>query len=42
VAQQKGVAPQPAPRRRLNPKAAWPYLIGFVIFALEALLIVNN
>jgi hyaluronan synthase len=28
-------------RRRLNPKAAWPYVIGFTIFALEAILIVN-
>lgn len=38
-------APAPAPataptRRRLNPKAAWPYVIGFTIFALEALVIV--
>jgi cellulose synthase/poly-beta-1,6-N-acetylglucosamine synthase-like glycosyltransferase len=33
-------APTAAPRRRLNPKAAWPYVIGFTIFALEAFLIV--
>lgn len=32
------VAPQ---RRQLNPKAAWPYVIGFSIFALEAFFIVN-
>ena len=32
------VVPQ---RRRLNPKAAWPYVIGFSIFALEAFFIVN-
>jgi hyaluronan synthase len=32
--------PQPAARRRLNPKAAWPYVIGIAIFALEALFIV--
>lgn len=31
-------APQ---RRRLNPKAAWPYVIGISIFALEAYFIVN-
>jgi hyaluronan synthase len=29
------------PRRRYNPKAAIPYLIGFTIFALEAILIVQ-
>ena len=34
-------APAAPARRRLNPKAAWPYLIGFTIFALEAILIVN-
>jgi hyaluronan synthase len=28
------------PRRRLNPKAAWPYVIGLAIFALEAIFIV--
>lgn len=27
-------------RRRLNPKAAWPYAIGFAIFVLEAIVIV--
>jgi hyaluronan synthase len=32
---------EPAPtRRRLNPKAAWPYVIGLAIFALEAIFIV--
>jgi hyaluronan synthase len=30
-----------APRRRYNPKAAIPYLIGFSIFALEAIFIVQ-
>jgi hyaluronan synthase len=34
-------ASRPAPRRRLNPKAAWPYVIGFTIFAVEAFFIVN-
>jgi cellulose synthase/poly-beta-1,6-N-acetylglucosamine synthase-like glycosyltransferase len=41
ASQTRVAAPQPAPRRRLNPKAAWPYVIGFTIFALEAILIVN-
>lgn len=41
AAQSRIAAPQPAARRRLNPKAAWPYVIGFTIFALEAILIVN-
>ena len=35
------VAPRPAPRRRPNPKAAWPYAIGLAIFALEAFFIVT-
>jgi len=35
------VAPRAAPRRRLNPKAAWPYAIGLSIFALEAFFIVS-
>jgi len=34
-------APAAPPARRLNPKAAWPYIIGFSIFALEAFFIVN-
>ena len=34
-------APVPVPRRRLNPKAAWPYVIGFAIFAIEGYFIVN-
>ncbi|TBN56855.1 glycosyltransferase [Glaciihabitans arcticus] len=34
-------APQAPARRRLNPKAAWPYVIGFSIFALEVFFIVN-
>ncbi|WP_167045676.1 glycosyltransferase [Salinibacterium sp. ZJ454] len=33
-------APRKKPRRKLNPKAAIPYLIGFGIFTLEAILIV--
>lgn len=35
-------APAKPARRPLNPKAAWPYLIGLVIFALEAVLIVQS
>lgn len=35
-------APAAAPaRRRLNPLAAWPYVIGFTIFALEGVLLVS-
>ena len=34
-------APISPARRRLNPKAAWPYLIGFTIFALEVYFIVS-
>jgi cellulose synthase/poly-beta-1,6-N-acetylglucosamine synthase-like glycosyltransferase len=34
------VAPQAPRRRRLNPKAAWPYVIGLTIFAVEAYFIV--
>jgi hyaluronan synthase len=33
--------PKAPPRRRLNPKAAWPYLIGFTIFFVEAVLLVQ-
>ncbi|GAB2853290.1 glycosyltransferase family 2 protein [Microbacterium insulae] len=33
-------APAAAPRRRLNPKAAWPYVIGAAIIALEVWIIV--
>ena len=42
VASRAAEAPQPArmSRRRLNPKAAWPYLIGLVILTGEAMLIV--
>jgi cellulose synthase/poly-beta-1,6-N-acetylglucosamine synthase-like glycosyltransferase len=36
----KAPAPTAAPRRRLNPKAGWPYLIGAAILVLEALFIV--
>ncbi|HAM25533.1 MAG TPA: glycosyl transferase family 2 [Microbacteriaceae bacterium] len=37
------VISKPIPsRRRLNPKAAWPYVIGIAIFALEAYFIVTN
>ena len=31
-----------AARRRVNPKAAWPYVIGVAIFTLEAILIVQS
>lgn len=41
AAQTRVAAPQVPARRRLNPKAAWPYLIGISIFALEAIFIVN-
>ncbi|WP_165064102.1 glycosyltransferase [Marisediminicola senii] len=41
AAQTRIAAPQRPARRTLNPKAAWPYLIGFTIFALEAIVIVN-
>ena len=34
-------APVAPARRRLNPKAAWPYLIGFTIFAVEVYFIVS-
>jgi len=34
-------APVAPTRRRLNPKAAWPYLIGFTIFAVEVYFIVS-
>ncbi|QNE46962.1 glycosyltransferase [Glaciihabitans sp. INWT7] len=33
-------APRAQRRRRLNPKAAWPYVIGLTIFAVEAYFIV--
>lgn len=36
------VAPQAPARRRLNPKAAWPYVIGLTIFAIEGYFIVAN
>ena len=35
-------AAQAASRRRLNPKAAWPYVIGVAIFSLEAYFIVHS
>ena len=41
IGSERRTAPQAPARRRLNPKAAWPYVIGFTIFALEAILIVN-
>lgn len=33
-------SPAPAARKRLNPLAAWPYVIGFAIIALEGAFIV--
>ena len=42
AASSRVAAPQAPKRRRLNPKAAWPYVIGLTIFALEAWLIVGN
>ncbi len=41
AAQTRVAAPSAPARRRLNPKAAWPYVIGFTIFAVEAFFIVN-
>jgi hyaluronan synthase len=42
VADERNPKPVKAPRRRLNPKAAWPYVIGIAIFTLEAILIVQS
>ena len=42
AAQTRVAAPQAPKRRRLNPKAAWPYVIGITIFALEAFFIVSG
>jgi cellulose synthase/poly-beta-1,6-N-acetylglucosamine synthase-like glycosyltransferase len=36
------VRPQAPAKRRLNPKAAWPYVIGIAIFAIEGYFIVAN
>jgi hyaluronan synthase len=38
---QTAIATKPA-RRRLNPKAAWPYVIGISIFAIEGYFIVQG
>ncbi|CAN5154683.1 N/A [soil metagenome] len=38
---QTAIATRPA-RRRLNPKAAWPYVIGISIFAIEGYFIVQG
>jgi cellulose synthase/poly-beta-1,6-N-acetylglucosamine synthase-like glycosyltransferase len=38
---QQPVARKTPPRRRLNPKAGFPYLIGFTIFFVEAVLLVQ-
>ena len=38
---QKPAMRKTTPRRRLNPKAAFPYLIGFTIFFVEAVLLVQ-
>lgn len=40
AAQTRAHAPVAAPRRRLNPKAAWPYIIGAAILLIEGLFIV--
>jgi hyaluronan synthase len=42
AAQTRVAAPQAPRRRRLNPKAAWPYVIGLTIFAVEAYFIVTT
>lgn len=36
----RAAAPSAPERRRLNPKAAWPYVMGFAIFGMEATFIV--
>ncbi|HEY0259084.1 MAG TPA: glycosyltransferase family 2 protein [Lacisediminihabitans sp.] len=41
AAQTRIAAPLAPRRRRLNPKAAWPYVIGLTIFGLEAYFIVS-
>ncbi len=41
TAQTRVAAPQAPRRRRPNPKAAWPYVIGLSIFFLEAYFIVR-
>ena len=41
VASRRAAAPRASSRRRLNPKAAWPYIIGLAIFAVEAYFIVQ-
>ncbi len=41
AAEKRVSAPRLARRRRLNPKAAWPYVIGITIFAVEGLFIVH-
>lgn len=40
AARARVAAPAPAPSRRLNPKAAWPYLIGAALLGLQGALIV--
>lgn len=40
AAQARLAAPRPAAPRRLNPKAAWPYVIGFVVLAIQGAIIV--
>jgi cellulose synthase/poly-beta-1,6-N-acetylglucosamine synthase-like glycosyltransferase len=39
-ARRRVATPAAATRRRLNPKAAWPYLIGIVILGVEAMFLV--
>jgi cellulose synthase/poly-beta-1,6-N-acetylglucosamine synthase-like glycosyltransferase len=41
AAEKRVAAPRQGRRRRLNPKAAWPYLIGIMIFAVEGFFIVH-
>jgi len=38
----RAAAPKAQKRRRLNPKAAWPYVIGIAIFAIEGYFVVIN
>jgi hyaluronan synthase len=42
LATRRSVAIQKPVRRKLNPKAAWPYVIGISIFAIEGYFIVHG
>jgi len=40
AARARVAAPAPPPQRRLNPKAAWPYVIGATLLAIQGALVV--